>query len=1461
MRTSKISLATIVALLLLSPVLAAANVHAAATIRTDQSDYQAGTVVTIYGSGFLPLTPITVSVTDPVNAVTSWTVTSDLVGSFTTTYQLDHVYGNYLVTATDGLNNADTTFHDAGEAANLDQCTNGTIGPPPAPEPCIIGTVGGTSYSNWVNGNSNGQKSHWREGDFIAYRVTVTGVTPGAHTLDFSYDIVHNSAHAIDYLGSVDATETFSTTPTTFHANNNNPCIDKLPASQCAPATSNPTSFIAIPPAIIVNCDGSKGNFTSAQAPGNVFIWGPTGTSLDSFTYTSQNVLSGSGACSTNVQLGFSSVSGGSTVVIAWGGHIASDGDWGTGNAATAINGSPYHMALGGLDGTSTGAQDRALSSSAIFYLPSLSTIIEDSAGNPVTYVTVGTPVRDTATLSGSSSNAGGSVTYTVYNTGTCSGTKLSTQTVSVTNSVVPDSGPFIPMTAGSYSYNTTYSGDSHNYAAAALCEPFTVGATTPTLTTNVSPSALTLGPSPVSAIDTVTLSNGVNPTGTITFTVYNDNTCSTPPSFTSAPVTVNGNGNYNSPAFTPSAPGTYYWVASYSGDANNNPYTASCGENGETLTVQSAGPIVTTSVSPSTITMISTASSASDTATLSGGHNPTGTITFTVFFNDPTCATSPVFSSTVQVNGNGNYASAPFSPTNAGSYYWVASYSGDTNNNPFSAPCGVSGETLTVQPAGPTIVTSVSPSTIDATSAGSAIDTATLSGGFYPTGTITFTVYYADASCTTNLVFTSTVNVNGNGNYQSSAFTPLNAGGYYWVASYSGDLNNNPFTAPCGANGETLTVQWANPTIVTSVSPSTVTLGGSQVAATDTAALSGGISPTGTITFTIYYANATCNGTPVFTSTVTVNGNGNYHSEPFTPTAIGAYQWVASYSGDGRNNPFTAPCGATGETLTVQKARPPITTSASPSTISLSSSPVSAADTATLSGGYNPTGTITFAVYYANASCTSTPLFTSLVVVNGNGNYVSASFTPASAGTYYWVASYSGDTNNNPFTAPCGASGETLTVQKANPTVTTWVLDSSGKDITYKMVEQGVPVHDTAAISGGFPTVSGTMTYYFFTTGDCSGTPASTQTVTVSGGIVPGAAPQTLPTGTFSYRTVYSGDSNNNQAAGVCEPFTSGIPVNALTETPIPYGDTIAMCNFDTNTNQGGSEFRLLFTQNSTNTYQLTASNPGQFVYNVFQFNGTSVSITATIPYPFVTHGAVPVHVYDTVTIVTLHGQTCFVPGKDVTPLYTITPSPVGIITLSSYAGKFGTTTTVTVNGPLPSTGQAYVWIHLDYGLKKTTGYSKVTDLKTGTRVCDLTKSIHDNDANATLTGTATVSICDNDNYAFSATGTITLGNASTTIQNNNVFKRDPGIAGFVTDTNGFPVPGATVKVYDNNGKLVATLLTDQDGFYSYAFKYTGKQTIYSLVVTTSWCTVSKYFSIKSNQSVWVDVTVLSQF
>jgi hypothetical protein len=104
-------------------------------------------------------------------------------------------------------------------------------------------------------------------------------------------------------------------------------------------------------------------------------------------------------------------------------------------------------------------------------------------------------------------------------------------------------------------------------------------------LSTTGSPPA-TLG---ATIYDTALLSGGSSPTGTITFALYSasDPTCSTVLDEVSD--AVNGDGSYVSPAVTPTFPGSYQWVASYGGDANNHSVSASCNDPTERSTITAA--------------------------------------------------------------------------------------------------------------------------------------------------------------------------------------------------------------------------------------------------------------------------------------------------------------------------------------------------------------------------------------------------------------------------------------------------------------------------------------------------------------------------------------------------------------------------------------------------------------------------------------------------------------------------------------------------------------------------------------------------------------------------------------------------------------------------------------------------------------------------------------------------------
>jgi hypothetical protein len=268
--------------------------------------------------------------------------------------------------------------------------------------------------------------------------------------------------------------------------------------------------------------------------------------------------------------------------------------------------------------------------------------------------------------------------------------------------------------------------------------------------------------------------------------------------------------------------------------------------------------------------------------------------------------------------------------------------------------------------------------------------------------------------SCTTNASGQCTVTVNSN----VVGVLTLNANYHAVVGDTQGDF-------PASATKEWVPLHPAISTLATG--PVTV---GSAIS--DAATLAGGINPTGTITFRLYGPSETavCDANNlVFTSDPVAVANAKASSGGFAPTAPGTYHWVATYSGDDNNGGVAGTCGDEGETSVVNKATTAISTTATAKvTIGTTIS-----DTAHLAGGVNPTGTITFTVYGPNdANCSGTPAGGSVVAVNGNGDYKSASFLPLAPGTYRWIASYSGDANNTGDTGACNDSGETSIVEPA---------------------------------------------------------------------------------------------------------------------------------------------------------------------------------------------------------------------------------------------------------------------------------------------------------------------------------------------------------------------------------------------------------------------------------------------
>ncbi len=531
-------------------------------------------------------------------------------------------------------------------------------------------------------------------------------------------------------------------------------------------------------------------------------------------------------------------------------------------------------------------------------------------------------------------------------------------------------------------------------------------------------------------------------------------------------------------------------------------------------------------------------------------------------------------------VDASGNmYVTDSASSLGAAVLVWAAGSTGDVaptsslvgSNTTFSIPEGVA-------VAGPPAETGATVSTTDSStsiSLGSMTsDTATVTegtNGDSPTGSLVFKLFGpSDPTCSNAPAFvSSSQSVDGAGNYGSGNFTPTATGTYTWQALYSGDTNNPPVTTACsGVPAETVTVQPAAPQMTTTV---TSLSGGGQsgasisvpanTAVTDTATLTGtnAALATGTVTYDVY-SDSNC-------STLAPGGGGT--AEPITtpgslpPSASvtlsdpGTYYWMATYSGDTTNNLGSASaCGS--EVETVAPPPPQMTTTVtslsgggqSGASISVPAN-TAVTDTATLTGtnAALATGTVTYDVYSDSNCSTLAPGGggTAEPITTPGSLPPSASVTLSDPGTYYWMATYSGDTTNNLGSASaCGSEVETVTSATTTPQPTTLKTHLSGSGFfggsrcwwigDLITVFAGTAVTDTATLSGtNASSASGTVTYTVYSWVPSWRFPfgqwkmvAGAGTVNVSNGSVPSSNAVTLPPGTYEWQATYSGDGAN---------------------------------------------------------------------------------------------------------------------------------------------------------------------------------------------------------------------------------------------------------------------------------------------------------------------------------------------
>ena len=205
------------------------------------------------------------------------------------------------------------------------------------------------------------------------------------------------------------------------------------------------------------------------------------------------------------------------------------------------------------------------------------------------------------------------------------------------------------------------------------------------------------------------------------------------------------------------------------------------------------------------------------------------------------------------------------------------------------------------------------------------------------------------------------------------------------------------------------------------STSPSISVPAGTAV--TDTATLSGtnAASAGGTVTYSVYSDNnaATSWRSPGHGHGQRRERPGLEHGEPLD---AGHLLLAGHYSGDTRRTtpPRSSTCGSEVETVTARRQHPP--TSPRPSRVGARQGPsisvpagTAVTDTATLSGTNvaSAGGTVTYSVYSDN-KCSDFVAGGGTVTVSAGSVPASSAVSLSTPGTYYWQASYSGDTSSN---------------------------------------------------------------------------------------------------------------------------------------------------------------------------------------------------------------------------------------------------------------------------------------------------------------------------------------------------------------------------------------------------------------------------------------------------------------
>jgi hypothetical protein len=1007
----------------------------------------------------------------------------------------------------------------------------------------------------------------------------------GTYTITLGWDTTESSLHALDYLTSYDYTWN--------GGSGSGVSVDGRALDGTGLSPNTPFTTLQIP--VDPNINNAAFPATNFMINGRTPVGSPTNPPNQFFTMFGADLTAASGyqlypmTGNTAQTLSITFTATSPTAVLVWGGHIASELDWGPGTGAGTISGSPFHMrqvTFSGPGASNPGNQELSLLSSSVIFPTTIvvNKQVVDAAGNPIPAPAVSgqtfnfTNTPNVFFVAGEAAN--------IVNQFSLDGSN----TFLVPPYVLPGSAP------GNATVLMT-----RNFTVNQITELVPAGWTL----TGVSIHSLLSGTSSQTG-PTASFSSVRGDTLWVTFSDRFEGASST--------ATVIRDAATGSPL-------------------TGNPAIGAPGDSVFDTAVVTFSP----APSPSTPTPTGDVTYTFTGSELAGLTPPAGWVVVnpTTWTN-----TAPL---TVNPDGTVTVANSPATPPlpPGSGYVFTASYSGDGNFAGSTSEV----EPLTINKGSSSLVTTIMAAAGGppvGTLGGSVFDTATLTvspEGILPTGTVTYTFTGTNGTSLAGLTppagwvvispttWQETVTL-VNGTVPNSAATPaLRAGSYQFTAVYSGD---DKYAASPPSAPEPLTITQGSSSTATVIlaaggGPPTMTLGESVF---DTATVTGSpvaFPPSGTVTYTFTGAalagltvpagwdQAGQTGLTAWTETVTLV-NGTVPDSALTPALpAGSYQFTASYSGDGnyaasppqrRRAPDHPPGQLQHGDRDHGRRRRPAHHDAGRVGLRHGHGHRQR-------GGRHADGHGDLHLYRAGAGRPDPPGGLDGGQPHHLGGDGDAGQRPgprlrldaaAAAGSFQFTADYSGDGNY----AASASVAEPLAIFPAPAVPVTTIEVAAGGPLTNGQAPLGTSVFDTTTFTGIVPSFPPTgVVTYFFTGAALDGLPVAAgwtvvdattweETVTLTGGAAPASAPTgPLPAGSYQFTAFYSGDGNYPGSLSAAEPLaisrgTSGTATVIRAAAGSPPLGTLGGSVFDTATVTGSP---AAFPPTGTVTYEFFAN------------------------------------------------------------------------------------------------------------------------------------------------------------------------------------------------------------------------------------------------------------------------------